>query len=85
MDQASSELNPSILSNPEARHAYYEQRRQNTAAREQQQKRSHLVQTLAEVTQFEIERQTKEKLTPDEFNALRDRISKVVERLEVRG
>lgn len=77
------ELNASILSNPEARSAYYEQRRQNTAARERQIEAANQLNVLAGIAQMEIESVTKQPMTAEQIEKIRTRIKTALGRLPV--
>ena len=74
------ELNSSILSNPEARRAYYDQRRQNEAAREQQAKEARELNVLTGIAQIEIESATKQTMPPGEIEKMRARIKLALSR-----
>lgn len=82
MREGSPELNASVLSNPEARHAYYEQRRQNTTARERHAREQSVVNLLADIAQLEIESATKKPLPADDREKLRARIKLAVSRID---
>jgi hypothetical protein len=83
MKQGTSQLDASILGNPEARHAYYEQHRQNAQARERQVEATNQLNALSGIAQMEIEAVTKQPMTAEQIEKLRKRIRIALDRLPV--
>jgi hypothetical protein len=83
MKQGTSQLDASILGNPQARRAYYEQHRQNAEARERQLAAFNQLNVLSGIAQLEIESVTKQPMTTEQIEKLRKRIKIALDRVPV--